>query len=116
MNHHFWTRYELSLLEEWDWVISYINARYPFPVSMEELQRKVEFEGKLLISNKLVVLYDFNSETPHEILSFKEFISILEKSGKSLSEFKFHPINFKDSIKYKNFISLLRDEVFSMIN
>jgi hypothetical protein len=111
MEYHFWTKQELSLLEEWDWVLSYIDAHLPKPVSVEELQRKFQLEAKLLIANKLIVLYDRNSALPSEILSFKEYLTIKENSG----AMKFHPINFKNYRKYRRFISYKRDKVLSMI-
>lgn len=116
MKYHFWTKEELSNLEEWDWVMRYIEARFPAPAAIEDMLRKAITEGKLLIANKLVIIYDNNEKLPCEIVSFKEYLSILEDSGKEYSHFKYHPINFKDVAKYENFISKERDEVLSMID
>lgn len=115
MNYHFWTKQELALLEEWDWVMRYRGVQLTSSVDEEDVLRRVHLEARLLIANKLVVVYNKETGLPSGIYSFKEYIEILEKSNCGYLEFTYHPVNFKSPVKYKNFISKMRDEVFSMI-
>lgn len=116
MKYYFWTKKELNNPEEWDWVMRYLEASLPSSITFEDLLRKTIAVGKLLIANKLVIIYHRNNKLSSEIVSFKEYLSVLEHSGINYSQFSYHPINFKNLTKYKNFISKERDEVFSMLD
>lgn len=109
MKNHNWTNEELLMLEEWDWINRYINAHKKEKVTSYERIRKFMLEAQLIISNKLIIIYNYISVEPVEILSFKEFLTEREKMLKKVEiPLQYHPINFNNIWEYKSYLSTTR--------
>lgn len=111
-----WTQNELRLLEEWDWVKRYIETQHSSQVSEIDELRYLVLEARLLIANKLVIIYHSESSTPEGILSFREYLLELEKNNTEFRSISFHPINFKTNEDYKKYIHHVREEFFELLN
>ena len=109
MNTHNWTNEELQILEEWDWMSRYIDAQKPDLVTNRDRIKKLLLEAKLMISNKLIIVYNYISIEPVAIMSFKEYLTEREKALKQVEvPLQFHPINFNNIWEYKAFLTKTR--------
>ncbi len=109
MNTHNWTNNELRILEEWDWMTRYIDAQKPEIITSRDRINKLLLEAKLMISNKLIIVYNYISIEPVAIMSFKEYLTERENGLKKVEvPLQFHPINFNNIWEYKAFLSKAR--------
>lgn len=112
MNSHNWTNEELLILEEWDWIVRYIEAQDSDTVSQQERISKSFLEAKLILINKLIITYNYLSFEPLAILSFKEYISERERAKSQLEiPLQFHPINFNNIWEYKSYLARTRENM-----
>ncbi|MBN2486723.1 MAG: hypothetical protein JXB34_12185 [Bacteroidales bacterium] len=116
MRNYYWTLEELNILEEWDWVSKYTDARQGSEIPDAEIVRKLTLEARLILSDKLVIVYSGNSSEPFSIVSFKELLSIIEKNKERGMRVLFHPVNFKTLVEFRAFLSQIRERMFLLLN
>lgn len=116
MKSHFWSPEELRNLEEWDWVSKYIDAQSPETVPVNETIRRLFLEAQLIVSNKLVIVYSFDTLNPVTIVSFKELVVMREQNIRHNIKTMYHPINFKSLIDFRTYLSKVREKLFSLSN
>jgi hypothetical protein len=110
MDSHNWTNRELQLLEEWDWAVRYIEAQDSKAVSLKQRITRSLLEAKLIISNKLIITYNYLSFEPSAILFFKEYLSEREQALSQMEmPLQFHPINFNNIWEYKSYLEFTRE-------
>jgi hypothetical protein len=116
MKNYYWNAEELFILEEWDWVSKYIDAQFPSPIPVDDTIKYLLLEARLIISNKLVIVYSGNTLSPTTIMSFKELAALSEKTIVTEEKVLFHPINFKSLLEYRSFLTGVREKLFSLSN
>jgi hypothetical protein len=116
MKSHFWTSEELRNLEEWDWISKFIDAQNPETVPVNETIRRLFLEAELIISNKLVIVYSPDTLNPVTIISFKELVIMRERSKRKNLKTMYHPINFKSLTNFRDYLSQIREKLFSLSN
>jgi hypothetical protein len=116
MKSHFWNTDELRILENWDWVSKFIDAQNPESIPVNETIRRLYLEAQLIISNKLVIVYSSDTLNPVTIISFKELVVLRELNKRKNSKTMYHPINFKSLIDFRNYLSQIREKIFSLSN
>ncbi len=113
MKNYTWTEKELKLFEEWDWIMSFIDAHQYNIISEDVLLRRLYCEAKLLLVNKLVILYRQGEQGLPEIITYNELLTLLQSSYKKYFLYSFHPINFKRVEEFRSYITGVREELFS---
>lgn len=116
MDSHNWTNDELQLLEEWDWIVRYIEAQDSHAVSLRERITRSLLEAKLILSNKLIIAYNYLSFEPLAILSFKEYLAERELALSQMEmPLQFHPINFNNIWEYKSYLAITREKMLEKL-
>jgi len=98
-----WTKEELEYLIQYE---NLLNQYYSYPKELQDeslLKKILLLEGKLILINKYVVVCKGGSA--NDILSFREYLRLEQKSLDQKNIITFFPINFINESKYvKSFI------------
>ncbi len=98
-----WTKEELEYLIQYE---NLLNHYYSFPkeIKDESLLQEILFqEAKLLMINKYIVVCKEGSA--NDILSFREYLNLEQKSTNKENIVTFFPINFINESEYVNHLN-----------